>query len=344
MFFNMKTSQKELGLETTLLHSSKTDDSVHDFTPKKFDEYHGQEILKSRLNVYIKAAQSRDDVIDHILLFGPPGLGKTTLAQVTAHEAKANLRITSGPILKKIGDLVAILSNLKRGDILFIDEIHRMPISVEETLYSAMEQFKVDVIIGEGVAAKTITIPLKQFTLIGATTKASLLSAPLRSRFGITEKFDLYNTKALSSILCQSANFFSLNLEQSAALKIASCSRGTPRIAKKLLRRIRDYAHVHETGKILSEEVVNKALGFFGVVENGLTHVDISILKTLYNRPNMSAIGLDALAAIIGEDAETIEDVYEPFLIHQEYIERTPRGRTLNASAIFKIQKILNLA
>lgn len=304
------------------------DDSGFDFTPTSFDDYIGQKALKKRLSVYIQAAHKRDEPLDHLLLFGPPGLGKTTLAGIIAQEMKSSMKTTSGPALQRSGDLVAILSSLKKGEILFIDEIHRIPISVEETLYTAMEQFKIDVIIGQGAGAKTLSLPLQQFTLIGATTRAGLLSAPLRSRFGITEKFDFYENEDLAEIITQSAHFFKITIDKEAADEIASCARGTPRIAKKLIRKIRDYVEVHHNGQAFHEET-KEALAFFGIWHDGLTEIDRQIMKTLHNRPRQSPIGLDALAALIGEDPETIEEVYEPFLIYRGYVERTPRGRTL---------------
>jgi Holliday junction DNA helicase RuvB len=306
-----------------------SNDIEYDFEPKNLAQYIGQTELKKRLHVYIHSAKTRECCLDHMLLFGPPGLGKTTLASIVAREMDAHIKIASGPTLQKSGDLVAILSNIKKKDILFIDEIHRMPICVEETLYGAMEQFKIDIIIGQGPMAKTVSLPIQPFTLIGATTKTGLLSAPLRSRFGIVEKFDWYNEQELGEIIRQSALFFSIELDEKASNLIASCSRGTPRIAKKLMRRIRDYLLINKSNTV-SYEIIQEALNFFGVMEQGLTEVDLKILSTLYNRPHGMPMGIEALAVSIGEEPETIEDVYEPFLMQKNFIERTSRGRIIS--------------
>jgi Holliday junction DNA helicase RuvB len=321
----------------------KQKDEYHaDFTPQSFEQYIGQQELKNRLNVYVASAKKRNSCLDHMLLFGPPGLGKTTLATIIAHEMNAHIKIASGPTLQKSGDLVAILSNMKEKDIFFIDEIHRLPISVEETLYSAMEQFKIDIIIGQGASAKTVSLPVQPFTLIGATTKTGLLSAPLRSRFGIVEKFDWYLPDELLHIVKQTAHFFNIMIDDEAAQLVASCSRGTPRIAKKLMRRIRDYVLIHAESQATYESV-QKAMDFFGIMKDGLTFVDIEILKILFNRPGNTPIGLEAISALIGEEAETIEDVYEPFLMQKGYIERTPRGRIIGHQKRFEIMDLLQL-
>jgi Holliday junction DNA helicase RuvB len=317
------------------------EDFLSDFNPNSFNEYIGQKQLKERLYLYVTSAKQRNTCLDHMILFGPPGLGKTTLASIIAKEMGKNLKITSGPTLKKSGDLVAILSNLKENDIFFIDEIHRLMISIEETLYSAMEQFKVDIIIGQGPSAKTVSLPIAPFTLIGATTKMGLLSAPLRSRFGIVEKFDWYDSSDIAEIIKQTATFFDIKITNEAALKIASCSRGTPRIAKKLMRRIRDYVIVNENS-IADEQSVDKAMNFFGVMKDGLTSVDLQILKIIYNRPFGAPIGIEAISTLIGEEVETIEDVYEPFLLQRGYIERTPRGRILNVQKKLEIGILIN--
>jgi len=324
----------------SIFFNAPVDENVVDFVPASFAQYIGQEALIERLVVYTQAALQRKEALDHVLLFGPPGLGKTTLAQIIAHEMGAQLKISSGPVLQKSGDVVAILSSLQAKDVLFIDEIHRLPIAVEETLYSAMEQFKIDVIIGQGVGAKTLTLPLQPFTLIGATTKTGLLSAPLRSRFGIIEKFDFYTDLALSCIVQQSAHFFGISLSKEAALRIAACSRGTPRLAKKLMRRIRDYVQINHAGQA-AETSVQEALTFFGVLHEGLTYVDLALLRALYQRPHFAPLGLEALAALVGEDAETLEDVYEPFLINRGYIERTPRGRIISPKRAMDVGRLL---
>jgi holliday junction DNA helicase RuvB len=307
--------------------TDKTEERELDFTPRLFDDYIGQTELKKKLAVYTQAAKMRNEPLDHMLLFGPPGLGKTTLSQIMATVMEVGIRICSGPMMERTGDLVAILSGLEPRSILFIDEIHRMPTNVEEVLYNAMEHFRVDVILGQGAGAKSITLPISPFTLIGATTKSGMLSAPLRSRFGITERLDYYNDSELQTIILQSAQFLKCELAESAALLIAQAARGTPRIAKKLLRRVRDFAQVYKRSadKILTQE----ALEFLGIDHEGLTKVDILILETLILKCNGGPVGLDTLASLVGEDAETIENVYEPFLMRKGYLEKTPRGRQI---------------
>jgi len=313
--------------EINILSLQETpEERSHDFNPKTFDDYLGQRELKEKLAVYTQAAKMRNEPLDHLLLFGPPGLGKTTLSQIMAHVMGVGIKVCSGPMMERTGDLVAILSSLEPKDILFIDEIHRMPTNVEEVLYSAMEHFRVDVIIGQGAGAKSINLPIHPFTLVGATTKSGMISAPLRSRFGISERLDFYSDDELCQIIEQSAAFLQFNITQSAALKIACCARGTPRIAKKLLRRVRDFAQVHNNNNT-DDAAVIKALNFLGIDEEGLTKVDMLLLQKIVEHFNGGPVGLETLASLIGEDKETIEAVYEPFLMRKGYLEKTPRGR-----------------
>lgn len=300
-----------------------------DFIPKSFDDYLGQDLLKQKLALYTQAAKMRQEPLDHLLFFGPPGLGKTTISQIMAQVMEVNIRICSGPMMERKGDLVAILSSLEPRDILFIDEIHRMPIVVEEVLYSAMEQFRVDVIIGQGAGAKSINLPINPFTLIGATTQSGRISAPLRSRFGITERLDFYSHEDLQKIVTQSAQFLNLPLTPEASLRIARSSRGTPRIAKKIVRRVRDYAQVHKKS-IADDTLARQALSFLGIDDDGLNTVDNLILRKILENFNGGPVGLETLASLIGEDKMTIENVYEPFLLQEGYLEKTPRGRQIS--------------
>jgi Holliday junction DNA helicase RuvB len=312
----------------------------NDFVPLTFDDYLGQNELKKKLHVYTTAAKQRNEPLDHMLLFGPPGLGKTTLSQIMAQVLGVNIKICSGPMLERTGDLVAILSGLDLRDILFIDEIHRMPKAVEEVLYSAMEQFRIDVIIGQGAGAKTVNLPISPFTLIGATTKSGMLSAPLRSRFGITERLEFYNEDELSQIVLQSAKFLNLKIMLDSALKIASCARGTPRIAKKILRRVRDFAQVNNAQNA-TPALVDEALKFLGLDQDGLCHLDNVLLKRILESFGGGPVGVETLASILGEDCETIENVYEPYLLRKGFLERTPRGRQIPASAQIYLRKKL---
>lgn len=300
----------------------------HDFTPKNFDQFIGQSSLKEKLNIYTTAAKMRNEAVDHLLFSGPPGLGKTTLSQIMAEEMNVGIKICSGPMLERTGDLVAILSGLQAKDILFIDEIHRTPKAVEEVLYSAMEQFRVDVIIGQGAGAKTVNLPISPFTLIGATTKAGLLTAPLRSRFGITERLDFYTDEELKIIIQQYAIYLEIQLSDEGALRIAKSARGTPRIAKKLTRRVRDFAQVKHQ-KIIEDEFVHQSLLFLGIDEDGLTSVDNLILQKIIKHYGGGPVGIETIASLIGEDSDTIETVYEPFLMRKGYLEKTPRGRQI---------------
>ncbi len=312
-----------------------------DFNPKTFDDYKGQAELKKKLEIYTKAAKMRNEPLDHMLLFGPPGLGKTTLSQIMAHVMDVQIKICSGPMMERTGDLVAILSSLEARDILFIDEIHRMPIAVEEVLYSAMEQFRIDVIVGQGAGAKSINLPINPFTLIGATTKSGAISAPLRSRFGILERLDFYKDDELSDIVMQTASFLGISIDADSALTIGKCARGTPRIAKKILRRIRDVAQVTNKN-IANKALVEKALAFLGIDEEGLTSVDHMILEKMVVAFNGGPVGVETIASMIGEDKDTIEAVYEPYLMRKGYLEKTPRGRQIPATKLpFLKQKFL---
>ncbi len=304
------------------------EERAHDFIPKSFEDYLGQKELKDKLAVYTQAAKMRNEPLDHMLLFGPPGLGKTTLSQIMAQIMGVNIKLCSGPMMERTGDLVAILSSLEPRDILFIDEIHRMPTNVEEVLYSAMEHFQVHVIIGQGAGAQSVSLPINSFTLIGATTKSGMISAPLRSRFGISERIDFYTDEELRDIVMQCAQFLQLALDLPSALLIAQCSRGTPRIAKKILRRIRDFAQV-KNKNIADGPLVKKALKFLGIDDDGLTKVDNLILRKIVENFNGGPVGLETIASMIGEDADTIETVYEPFLLRKGLLEKTPRGRQI---------------
>lgn len=309
------------------LGAEYAEERVHDFTPQTFQDYIGQKELKEKLHIYTQAAKMRNEQLDHLLFFGPPGLGKTTLSQIMAHIMGVNIKLCSGPMLERTGDLVGILSSLQPHDIFFVDEIHRMPSHVEEVLYSAMEQFRVDVIIGQGAGAKSISLPLHPFTLVGATTKSGLISAPLRSRFGIIERLDFYLDDELRDIALQSAQFLNLTITAEAALTIGKCSRGTPRIAKKIIRRVRDLAQVQNMD--VDQNFVEKALNFLGIDHDGLTQVDSMILQKIVTHYNGGPIGLETLASLVGEDANTIEMAYEPYLLRKGYLEKTSRGRQI---------------
>lgn len=294
--------------------------------PRRFEDYIGQKKAKENLEIYIKAAKERREALDHVLLYGPPGLGKTTLAGIIANEMGVNIRITSGPAIEKAGDLAAILTNLSQHDILFIDEIHRMSKSVEEILYPAMEDYALDIIIGKGPAAKSIRIDLPKFTLIGATTRAGLLSAPLRDRFGVISRLELYEVEELKEIVTRSAGILGVEIDEEGALEIASRSRGTPRIANRFLKRVRDFAQVMGSGKI-DYKAADEALRRMEVDELGLDSIDSKLITTMIESFGGGPVGLDTLAATIGEEPNTIEDVYEPYLLQIGFISRTPRGR-----------------
>lgn len=300
--------------------------------PKQLDEYIGQEPIREQMSIFIQAARKRREPLDHTLLFGPPGLGKTTLANIISNEMGVNLRTTSGPVLDKAGDLAAILTNLEPHDVLFIDEIHRLSPVVEEILYPAMEDYKIDIVIGEGPAARSIQLDLPPFTLVGATTRAGLLTSPLRDRFGIVQRLEFYSAQELEQIVRRSAGLMNLVCDAAAALEIGRRSRGTPRIANRLLRRVRDIAEVTADGKITTA-IAQKALDMLHVDHAGFDHLDRRLLRDIIEKFAGGPVGLDTMAAAIGEERGTIEDVLEPYLIQQGYLMRTPKGRVATDSA-----------
>ncbi len=308
------------------------DDGDNPLRPRAMGDYIGQEKVKENLSVFINAARLRGEPLDHVLLYGPPGLGKTTLSAIIANEMGVNFRITSGPALERAGDLAALLTNLEAGDVLFIDEIHRLPRTVEEILYPAMEDFAIDIINGKGQGATSIHLPLPKFTLIGATTRAGQLSAPLRDRFGVICRLELYSTEELGRIVQRSADILGIACDTDGALEVASRSRGTPRIANRLLKRVRDFAQVLNHGTI-NAEVAKIALDKLEIDELGLDMVDRRMLLAMIQHYNGGPVGLDTLAAVIGEEAVTIEDVYEPYLMQIGFINRTPRGRVVLPAA-----------
>jgi Holliday junction DNA helicase RuvB len=300
--------------------------------PRRFTEYVGQQKVLTQLEIAVTAARERGEAMDHLLTYGPPGLGKTTLAYVVANELQVGIKTTAGPLIEKAGDLVALLTNLEHRDVLFIDEIHRLHPAIEEILYPAMEDFKLDIIIGQGPAAKSVKIPIAHFTLIGATTRAGLLTSPLRARFGIVHRLDFYTEDDLERVILRSAAILGVPIDRAAARAIARRSRGTPRIANRLLRRVRDYAQVKADGAI-DESVAQDALTLLEVDEMGFDEMDRSILFTLMDKFSGGPVGLSTVAAVVGEEADTIEDVYEPYLIQIGFLDRTPRGRVATERA-----------
>ena len=325
----------EFDFENRILNTSYTAedaDSEVTLRPKHLQDYIGQEKVKDILKVYIEAAKGRNDPLDHVLLYGPPGLGKTTLSNIIANEMGVNIRITSGPAIEKQGDLAAILTNLNEGDVLFIDEIHRLSRSVEEILYPAMEDYALDIIIGKGPSARSIRIDLPKFTLIGATTRAGQMTTPLRDRFGVLMKLELYTPEELAEIVRRSAGILGMEISDDGAMEIASRSRGTPRIANRLLKRVRDFAQVMGDGKIDSE-IANFALTKLEIDQLGLDNTDRRMLETIIKFYDGGPVGLETLAATVGEEAITLEDVYEPYLMQIGYLSRTPRGRCVTRLA-----------
>lgn len=300
--------------------------------PQKLYQYIGQEKAKNNLKIFIEAAKTRNEPLDHVLLYGPPGLGKTTLSTIIANEMGVNIKVTSGPAIEKPGEMAAILNNLSENDILFIDEIHRLNRQVEEVLYPAMEDYSIDIMIGKGQAARSIRLDLPKFTLIGATTRAGLLTAPLRDRFGVINKLEFYNISELKKIIIRSANILGVEIDDKGAEEMARRSRGTPRLANRLLKRVRDFAQVKYDG-VITEDVANTALNLLEVDKLGLDRGDRSILDTIISKFAGGPVGLDTLAAALGEDSGTLEDVYEPYLIQNGLIQRTPRGRIATPTA-----------
>ena len=300
--------------------------------PMKLEEYIGQERVKSNLKVYIEAARNRKDVLDHVLLYGPPGLGKSTLASIISNEMGTNLKVTSGPAIEKPGEMAAILNNLNEGDVLFVDEIHRLNRQVEEVLYPAMEDFAIDIVIGKGASARSIRLDLPHFTLVGATTRAGLLTAPLRDRFGVVSHLEFYTTEELERIIRRSAQVLGVEIDEEGAHELARRSRGTPRLANRMLKRVRDFAQVRYDGRI-TREVADYALNLMDVDKDGLDRNDRLILSTIINKFGGGPVGIETIAAAVGEDAGTLEDVYEPYLVQNGFINRTPRGRMASVHA-----------
>ena len=322
--------------------SSSEDHQESGLRPKLLSDFIGQKSLKQNLKIFLDAAKSREESLDHVIFYGPPGLGKTTLSQVIANEMQVNIKITSGPILSKSGDLAALLTNLADKDVLFIDEIHRLPTAVEEVLYSAMEDYRLDIIIGEGPSARTVKINLPKFTLIGATTRLGMLSNPLKDRFGIPFKLDFYQSDELSEIVKRGASILGVKIENDAANMLAEAARGTPRIALRILRRVRDFAQYKEQ-KNIDASIVNLALNALKINAIGLDQMDNNYLLYIYENYSGGPVGIETIAAGLSEDKDTIEDIIEPYLIQIGFISRTPRGRILNIKAINYLEEMLKL-
>lgn len=325
------TEKTGVKMEKRIIETNLTQEDIKiegSLRPKYLKDYIGQKKAKEALKIYIEAAKQRGDSLDHVLFYGPPGLGKTTLAGIIANEMDVNLKVTSGPAIEKPGEMAAILNNLQEGDLLFVDEIHRLNRQVEEVLYPAMEDYAIDIMIGKGASARSIRLELPKFTLVGATTRAGLLTAPLRDRFGVIHKLEFYTVEELQQIIMHSAKVLEVEIDPNGARELARRSRGTPRLANRILKRVRDFAQVKYDG-VITEQVANTALDLLDVDKLGLDHVDRNILMTMIEKFGGGPVGLDTLAAAIGEDAGTIEDVYEPYLIKNGLLNRTPRGRVV---------------